>query len=60
MNNGKPHPETFHKAAELIGIEPKFCVGYEDAPLGMEAIEKAGFMKAINVTLFDEYPSIDD
>lgn len=26
--NGKPHPETFLRAAELIGVDPKFCVGW--------------------------------
>lgn len=25
--HGKPHPETFLRAAELIGVEPKHCVG---------------------------------
>jgi HAD superfamily hydrolase (TIGR01549 family) len=24
---GKPHPETFLRAAELIGVDPKHCVG---------------------------------
>jgi hypothetical protein len=56
VNNGKPHPETFLKAASLIGVEPQHVVGYEDAPLGMIAIKSAGFMKAIDVTLLDGYP----
>ena len=25
--NGKPHPETFLRAAELIGVPPEHCVG---------------------------------
>ena len=24
--NGKPHPETFVRAAELMGVDPQFCV----------------------------------
>ncbi|KAI3437755.1 hypothetical protein D9Q98_000203 [Chlorella vulgaris] len=55
---GKPHPETFLRAAELIGVDPKHCVGYEDAPLGMQAIKAAGFLKAVDVTLMPEYPQL--
>ena len=50
MTHGKPHPETFLKAAAAIGVHPADCVGYEDAPLGMEAIKRAGFMLAVDVT----------
>eukprot|EP00887_Chlorella_sp_A99_P001847 scaffold19.g1847.t1 len=56
--NGKPHPETFLRAAELIGVAPADCVGYEDAPLGMEAIRRAGFLKAILVTEIPGYPKL--
>jgi beta-phosphoglucomutase-like phosphatase (HAD superfamily) len=42
----------------LIGIEPQHCVGYEDAPLGMEAIKNAGFLKAIDVTEWEGYPKL--
>lgn len=34
--------ETFLRAAELIGVEPRLCVGYEDAPMGMQAIKVSG------------------
>ncbi|GAB4824192.1 hypothetical protein N2152v2_011238 [Parachlorella kessleri] len=42
--------DTFLKAAAAIGVDPADCVGYEDAPLGMEAIKRAGFMLAVDVT----------
>jgi beta-phosphoglucomutase family hydrolase len=58
VTEGKPHPETFLKAAELLGVDPKWCVGFEDAPKGMEAIRNAGFLEAIDVTTFDWYPSV--
>lgn len=58
VEHGKPHPETFLKAAALIGVEPQHCVGYEDAPLGMEAIKNAGFLKAIDVTEWEGYPKL--
>lgn len=47
---GKPHPETYLKAAAALGVAPEDCVGYEDALLGMQSIRAAGFMKAVDVT----------
>ncbi|TCI71064.1 beta-phosphoglucomutase [Exiguobacterium sp. SH0S7] len=38
----KPHPEVFLKAAEALGVEPKACIGVEDAVAGVEAIHAAG------------------
>lgn len=38
----KPHPEVFLKAAMALGVEPKECVGVEDAVAGVEAIHAAG------------------
>lgn len=51
MEFGKPHPETFLRAAESVGVPPELCVGYEDAPLGLEAIQRAGFMLGVDVTV---------
>lgn len=34
------------------------CCRYEDAPLGMQAIKAAGFLKAVDVTLMPEYPQL--
>ncbi|MBC7722143.1 MAG: HAD family phosphatase [Pedobacter sp.] len=45
----KPHPETFTKAAELMGINPTNCIVFEDAPKGVEAAENAG-MKCVVLT----------
>ncbi|MDO9273943.1 MAG: beta-phosphoglucomutase family hydrolase [Lutibacter sp.] len=42
--NHKPHPETFLKCAELMGVNPKDCVVFEDGVLGMNAAEEAGMM----------------
>ncbi|WP_067519949.1 HAD family hydrolase [Endozoicomonas ascidiicola] len=42
VNNGKPHPETFLKAAEQMGIEPKHCLVFEDTELGRQAATSAG------------------
>lgn len=47
----KPHPETFLKCAELMGIEPEACTVYEDGKPGMQAALDAG-MKVIDVTKY--------
>jgi len=37
----KPHPETFLKACELLGLEPNQCVVFEDTELGKKAAHAA-------------------
>lgn len=39
---GKPHPEPFLKAAELLGVRAEDCLVFEDADLGIEAAKAAG------------------
>jgi beta-phosphoglucomutase-like phosphatase (HAD superfamily) len=48
VKNQKPAPDIFLEAARRIGVEPKFCRGYEDTDLGMQAIRSAG-MDAVDV-----------
>ena len=45
----KPNPETFLKAAELLGVPPMDCLVFEDVPKGAETAANAG-MKAIIIT----------
>lgn len=40
-NNSKPAPDIFLMAAEGLGVEPKYCVGIEDAEAGIDAINSA-------------------
>lgn len=40
--NGKPHPETFLKAASLLELNPEECIVFEDAPSGIQAALAAG------------------
>lgn len=42
IKNGKPAPEIFLKACEMLGLEPHECVGIEDAEAGIESIKTAG------------------
>jgi beta-phosphoglucomutase len=45
----KPHPETFLKAAQLLGVSAPDCIVFEDVPKGVEAAANAG-MKAVVLT----------
>jgi sugar-phosphatase len=46
---GKPEPEPYLRAAELLGVSPAECVVIEDAPAGVAAGLAAG-MRVIAVT----------
>lgn len=39
---GKPAPDVFLKAAELLGVDPSRCLVLEDAPAGILAAQRAG------------------
>jgi len=59
----KPHPETFLKAAEGLGVKPDACVVFEDAPKGVEAALNAGMKCVVLTTMhgideFRKYPNI--
>lgn len=42
MSRGKPDPEGYLSAAERLGIDPKDCLVFEDAPAGVQAARAAG------------------
>lgn len=46
---GKPFPDVFLAAAEVIGIAPGQCLAFEDAPAGLQAARAAG-MTCVAVT----------
>jgi len=59
----KPHPETFLKAADLLGVAPPGCLVFEDAPKGVEAALNAGMRCVVLTTMhekqeFRDYPNI--
>jgi len=41
VKRGKPEPDVFLTAANLLKINPKNCIVIEDAPVGIEAANKA-------------------
>jgi sugar-phosphatase len=42
ITNGKPNPEPYLKGAALLGVDPRQCVVFEDAPAGIRAGKAAG------------------
>lgn len=48
LHKGKPDPEIFVKACELINVAPAEAIGFEDAEAGIEGIKAAG-MYAVGV-----------
>jgi beta-phosphoglucomutase len=59
----KPHPETFLKAARLMGVDPADCLVFEDAPKGVESAANAGMQSVVLTTMhekdeFSEYDNI--
>jgi beta-phosphoglucomutase family hydrolase len=49
VGKGKPDPDVFLKAAQLLGVPPERCVVFEDAPVGIEAGLRGG-MKVVGVS----------
>lgn len=39
---GKPAPDPYLRAAELLGVDPRHCVAVEDSPTGARAATAAG------------------
>jgi mannitol-1-/sugar-/sorbitol-6-phosphatase len=42
ITHGKPHPEGYLRAAELLGVRPTDCVVFEDAEPGVRAAVESG------------------
>lgn len=53
VERGKPNPDIFLEAARLIGVDPKDCVVFEDADMGIQAAKAAG-MEWIDVRGYSE------
>ena len=51
---GKPHPDPFLKAAELLGVDPGASVVLEDATSGVLAGKAGGFGLVIGVNRHDD------
>ncbi len=49
VQRGKPAPDIFLRAAELLGMPPERCLVVEDAPSGIRAAHAAG-MRVLGIT----------
>ncbi|KAJ8906451.1 hypothetical protein NDN08_002944 [Rhodosorus marinus] len=63
VKRGKPDPEIFLRAAELINVHPKDCLVFEDAPAGVQSSLGAG-MRCIGLknehTEASKYDGVDE
>ena len=55
VRQGKPHPEPYLKAAELLGVRAEDCVAFEDSITGLRSAEAAG-TKAVGIKNIVEIP----
>ena len=46
---GKPAPDSYLRAAALLGVDPVHCVAYEDSSTGIAAAEAAGIPTVVDV-----------
>jgi len=54
--HGKPHPEPYLKALEVLNLPARECLVVENAPLGIQSAKAAGIrVAALTVTLPREY-----
>lgn len=51
VQQSKPHPEVFLKAATALGMAPTDCIVFEDAPKGVEAAANAGMNALVLTTM---------
>ena len=50
IENGKPAPDIYVKAARLLGLEPEQCIAIEDSPIGLAAASSSGAYTVCTLT----------
>ncbi|QMU31102.1 HAD family hydrolase [Adhaeribacter radiodurans] len=58
VTKGKPDPQIYLRAAEILKIAPDKCVVMEDSTVGVEAGQKAG-MKVVGITTTHSREELD-
>lgn len=58
ISRGKPDPETFVTAAQLLGVKPNECIVFEDSAAGIQAALKGG-MRAIGIGQPQDLPGAE-
>jgi sugar-phosphatase len=61
VQQGKPHPEVYQRAAMALGMVPGECIVIEDSPAGLEAARAAGMTAIGLITTHEpaELPAAD-
>jgi beta-phosphoglucomutase-like phosphatase (HAD superfamily) len=44
VEHGKPHPEPYHAAARMLGVDALDCIAIEDSPTGVRSAVAAGVL----------------
>lgn len=60
VKRGKPHPETFLKAAELLKVDPSNCLALEDSHNGVRAAVAAGMATIMIPDLLEPNAEIEN
>jgi HAD superfamily hydrolase (TIGR01509 family) len=58
VRRGKPAPDIFLKAAGLLGRKPAECLGFEDSPAGLRALEAAGIRSVFIRDMVEPPPEV--
>lgn len=61
VKRGKPDPEIYYKASDLLGFEAQECVVFEDSIAGVEAAQRAGckVVAVLTTHTADEFENVD-
>ncbi len=65
IRNGKPHPEGFLRAAELLGVAPQECLVFEDTRPGIDAglaagMQVVGLLTTVPASQLNHRPLVRD
>lgn len=65
IQNGKPHPEGFLRAADLLGVPPHECLVFEDTRPGIDAglaagMQVVGLLTTVAASQLDHRPLVRD
>ncbi|MEP6714717.1 MAG: beta-phosphoglucomutase family hydrolase [Terriglobia bacterium] len=58
VEHPKPHPEVYLRAADLLGMEPQYCVVFEDSGTGVQAAKAAGMRVVGLATTHEDLPGV--
>jgi len=58
VENGKPAPDIFLKAAEKLGVSPSECAGFEDSTAGLRGLYAAGIKSIFIKDMLEPPPEV--